>query len=80
SDGKTVVYPARLLRMACPCALCVDETTGQRVLREASVPEDVHPVAIEPVGRYAITLRFSDGHSTGIYTYERLYELAQQLS
>ncbi|MBI4463445.1 MAG: DUF971 domain-containing protein, partial [Acidobacteria bacterium] len=31
SDGKTVVYPARLLRMACPCALCVDETTGQRV-------------------------------------------------
>ena len=79
SDGKTVVYPARLLRMACPCAMCVDETSGQRVLRETSVPGDVHPVAIEPVGRYAITIRFSDGHSTGIYTFERLYELAGQL-
>lgn len=79
SNGKTLVYPARFLRLACPCAMCVDETSGQRVLREASVPEDVHPVAIEAVGRYAITIQFSDGHSTGIYTWERLHELAGQL-
>ena len=71
-----MVYPARGLRLSCPCAMCVNEMTGQRVLREASVADDVHPVAIEPVGRYAISIRFSDGHYTGIYTWERLYELA----
>lgn len=79
NDGRTVVYPARFLRMACPCAHCVDEMTGRRVLQESSVPLDVHPLAIEPVGRYAISLRFSDGHSTGIFTWEWLSHLAAEL-
>ena len=79
SDGKVSVYPARFLRLACPCAHCVDEMTGRRVLQESSVPQDVRPVALEPVGRYAIQIRWSDGHSTGFYTWERLYALAGQL-
>ncbi|MBI3894929.1 MAG: DUF971 domain-containing protein [Acidobacteria bacterium] len=79
SDGKIVIYPARFLRLACPCAVCVDETTGRRILVVASVPPDVRPLAIEPVGRYAISIRWSDGHSTGIYTWEWLYQLAGEL-
>ena len=79
SDGKVSVFPARFLRMACPCAHCVDEMTGQRVLRESTVPQDVRPLAIAPVGRYAIEIQWSDGHRTGIYTWELLYRLASQL-
>ena len=78
-DGAVVVYPARFLRLACRCAQCGEEMTGRRVLQNASVPADIHPVGIEPVGRYGISLRWSDGHSTGIYTWEYLRSLADQI-
>ncbi|OFV98386.1 MAG: hypothetical protein A3H28_02505 [Acidobacteria bacterium RIFCSPLOWO2_02_FULL_61_28] len=79
SDGKASVFPARFLRLACRCAHCVDEMTGRRVLQESSVPQDVRPLAIAPVGRYAIEIQWSDGHRTGIYTWDLLYRLAGQL-
>ena len=41
----------------------------------ASVPEDVHPLKLETVGRYALQIDWSDGHSTGIYPFRRLREL-----
>jgi DUF971 family protein len=50
--------------------------TGVRRLQESSLPKDVHPEAIHPVGRYAIQIYYSDGHSTGIYTWEKLRALA----
>lgn len=77
SDGKVTVYPARSLRLACPCAQCVDEMSGKRTLRESTVPLDVRPRSLAPVGRYAIQIYWSDGHDTGIYTWQRLYQLAQ---
>jgi DUF971 family protein len=76
NDGGESIYAARRLRLACPCAMCVDENTGLRILREPGVPLDVHPLKIEPVGRYAIAIHWSDGHNTGIYTWEKLDELA----
>ena len=79
NDGTEATYPARALRLKCPCAMCVDENTGLRILREPGVPMDVHPVKIEPVGRYAIAIHWSDGHNTGIYTWERLYALIAEL-
>lgn len=78
SDGTEVVYPARRLRLKCPCAMCVDENTGLRILKEPGIPLDVYPLKIEPVGRYAISINWSDGHNTGIYTWEHLYRLGQQ--
>jgi DUF971 family protein len=39
------------------------------------VPDDVHPVRIQPVGRYAIQIDWSDGHQSGIYPFERLRAL-----
>ncbi len=77
NDGHESVYPARDLRIKCPCALCIEETTGAQVLRAESVPEDVHPLAIKVVGRYAISIDWSDGHSTGIYTFDRLRSLCE---
>ncbi len=77
--GPETVYPARLLRMECPCAVCVDELSGVRRLQESMVPSDVHPAGIDPVGRYAIQIHWSDGHSTGIYTWERLHDLIKKI-
>ena len=78
SDGSETVYIARHLRIKCPCAMCVDENTGLRILKEPGIPLDVHPVKIEPVGRYGITIYWSDGHNTGIYTWEHLHALGHQ--
>jgi DUF971 family protein len=69
-DGRLVRYPFRLLRQRCPCAGCVDEFTGRRTLDPKGVPEDVKPVAVQEMGRYALSIHWSDGHSTGIYSWE----------
>ncbi|MBD3162449.1 MAG: DUF971 domain-containing protein, partial [Candidatus Latescibacteria bacterium] len=67
SDGHETVYPARVLRLLCPCADCVDEATGVRTLDPATVPQDVRALGIRLVGRYAVEFDWSDGHGTGIY-------------
>ncbi len=74
-DGHISVFPARSLRLDCACAACVHEMTGARLLNPLSIPADVHPQKIVPVGRYAIQIFWSDLHSTGIYTYDRLRAL-----
>jgi ATP-binding protein involved in chromosome partitioning len=71
-DGVVSEYVPRYLRLLCPCAGCVDEMTGVRTLIEERVDPDVYPTAIHYVGRYALQLIWSDGHSTGIYTFEYL--------
>lgn len=76
ADGVESTFPVRALRLACGCAHCVDEWSGEERLDPASVPEDVHPLRIEPVGRYAIQIAWSDGHESGIYPFRRLRELA----
>ena len=76
-DGQEHIYPSRELRLACPCAGCVDEMTGQIRIVPTHIPEDVHPMKIDVVGRYAITIQWSDGHHTGIYTFERLRKMHQ---
>ncbi len=72
ADGHESVYPARALRLACPCAGCVEEMTGQVRLVDTGIPADVHPLAIRVVGRYAINIRWSDGHDTGLYAFDVL--------
>jgi ATP-binding protein involved in chromosome partitioning len=74
-DGHESLYPVRLVRLACRCAHCIDERTGQPLLRPDSVPADVRPLRINAVGRYALAFAWSDGHDTGIYTFENLREL-----
>lgn len=75
ADGVKKEYPARLLRQMCPCARCISETTREVLLNRDHVSESVTIKHAEPVGRYAISMRFSDGHSTGIYAYDFLREL-----
>lgn len=71
-DGVVSEYVPRYLRLLCPCAGCVDEMTGVRTLSPDMIDESVYPTAIHYVGRYAIQCVWSDGHSTGIYTFEYL--------
>ena len=71
-DGHVSVYPARGLRLACPCAGCVDELTGRARRIASVVPQTVHPTAVHVVGRYAMGVQWSDGHKTGIYASEWL--------
>jgi DUF971 family protein len=71
-DGAESALLPRDLRLACPCAGCVDEMTGQRTLVAGSVPPDIYPLAINYVGRYALQFVWSDGHQTGIYPFDYL--------
>jgi len=72
ADGHRSVIPNKTLREQCPCAGCVHELTGRRLLDPASVPADIRADEITLVGRYAIRIRWSDGHATGIYTFRAL--------
>lgn len=77
SDGHQGVYPVRYLRQHCPCAACVDEWTGVRRSKPDDVPLLIMLQDIQPVGRYALQFKWSDGHDTGIYAFTLLRTLCQ---
>lgn len=62
----------RFLRGECQCAQCVNEWTGARILDPTTLPADISIDRMELVGAYAVRIYWSDGHQTGLYTWERL--------
>lgn len=72
SDGKISVVSFKDLRFYCPCAHCVDEHTGTRKIRREQVADDVRVLSAQTVGNYALSIAFSDGHNTGIFSYDYL--------
>jgi len=72
ADGKTFRLPCEFLRVFSPSAEVRGHGPGQEVLQTGK--RNVAITAIEPVGQYAIQLRFSDGHDTGIYSWDLLYD------
>jgi Mrp family chromosome partitioning ATPase/DUF971 family protein len=79
-DGERSTVDYQTLRASCQCALCVDEFTNEPKLDASSIPEDIHPNDLERVGNYAISIGWSDGHTTGFFPYERIRELARATS
>ena len=77
SDDRHCRYWAAELRRACPCAQCVNEWTGERMLKAESISESIELRDISIVGRYALNFRWSDGHETGIYSFRYLRELCE---
>jgi DUF971 family protein len=78
SDDIETAYSAAALRRSCPCATCVNEWTGEKILREDSIVEDITFDNISIVGRYALTFHFSDGHDTGIFSFKYLREISHR--
>lgn len=71
-DGHSDNLDVRDLRIMCRCAACVEEMSGRPLLDPASIAIDVAPRTITSVGNYAINIAWSDGHDTGIYSFEYL--------
>ncbi len=76
-DGFAADLSAADVRRACPCARCVHEVTGEPLLDPATVRDDLEHQHVELVGRYALGIRFADGHQTGIFTWPFLRRLAE---
>ncbi len=74
-DGARFELPCEYLRVYSPSADVKGHGPGQEVLQVGK--ENVNIKEIEPVGNYAIKLIFDDGHNTGLYTWEYLYELGE---
>jgi len=84
-DGRASRYSLADLRKSCPCATCRDlrdqlsSSSGLTLLANESIDPSVEVVDMTTVGRYALQFTWKDGHNTGIYTYEFLYEGGQDV-
>ena len=74
-DGVQTEISSRELRLGCPCAACVEEWSGRRTVDASQVPDSIGVTALEPVGNYAVSIVFTDSHSTGIYSWKTLRSL-----
>jgi DUF971 family protein len=74
-DGKRFELSCEYLRVYSPSAEVRGHGVGQEVLQLGK--REVNIEKIEPVGNYAVVLHFDDGHNTGIYSWETLYELGE---
>jgi DUF971 family protein len=74
-DGSRFNLPCEYLRVYSPSAEVRGHGPGQEVLQVGK--ENVNITHIEPVGNYAVCLHFDDGHNTGIYAWETLYDLGR---
>ncbi len=80
SDGQRLVYTARQLRDSCPCATCREKRNQEKPLLPVLSEAETLPLGIsgmKPVGHYAYSVEFSDGHDTGIFTFDLLRELGR---
>ena len=74
-DGRVFRIPFELMRICSPSAEVQGHGPGQEVLQTGK--RDVGITAIEPVGSYAVKLVFSDGHDTGLYSWDYLHDLGR---
>ena len=74
-DQHRSLYGCDYLRANCHCAGCMDEMTGARIVKASAIPKDIHVLKMETVGNYAVRFKWSDGHETGIYSFDLLRAL-----
>ncbi|MBX3423923.1 MAG: DUF971 domain-containing protein [Pirellulaceae bacterium] len=89
SNGDRRRYLPRQLRDACPCAVCREKSSGQLQKPMASIsmpvlsPAELQPLEIvrmHPIGNYAYSIHFSDGHNSGIFTFDLLHQLGHPIA
>ncbi len=76
SDGSRFELPCEYLRVFSPSAEVRGHGPGQEVLQVGKINVEIKN--IEPVGQYAVVLEFSDGHNSGIYSWDYLYDLGKK--
>jgi DUF971 family protein len=85
TDGQVREYTLRELRNLCPCATCREKRNAppasplQLPIISAAEAQPLRITAMKPVGNYAYSIDFSDGHNTGIYTIESLRQMGQEV-
>ena len=75
-DGSEDQLLNRDVRAACQCAACIEEYTGQQILDPETIAPDIQATSIDTLGNYAVSIVWNDGHSSGIFSWERLKEIA----
>ena len=77
TDGETKYISPKILRGECRCAVCVEEFTGEQLLDKSKVPDNIQPTSIAPMGNYAVSIQWTDGHTSSVYPYEVLQKLVE---
>jgi ATP-binding protein involved in chromosome partitioning len=75
-DGRVDLLDNKIVRAACQCAACVEEFSGRKLLDPATIPQGISATSISTLGNYAVSIAWNDGHSSGIFTWDRLREIA----
>lgn len=76
--GESLAFANHALRCASPSAENFDEFTGERLVDPADIPQDVQVESYDYLGNYAVAFKWSDGHTTGIYSWDYLKRLAKE--
>ncbi len=74
-ESEKQTFSAWQLRVACNCAHCVSEITGERTLDPNSIAKAITVTNMELVGNYGVSIHFSDSHTTGIYRFAALKDM-----
>jgi len=75
SNGIKKTIDNKKLRINCHCASCINEMTGQKTLQDKNIPNDIKATEIKPIGNYALSITWTDGHSSGLFSYKMINEL-----
>jgi ATP-binding protein involved in chromosome partitioning len=76
-DAHRGRHTPHVLRLNCECAQCKDEDSGRKLVDPKRVPLDIKITGVNPVGRYGLSIAFSDGHNTGIYAFNKLRKICE---
>jgi ATP-binding protein involved in chromosome partitioning len=79
-DGHRDHFDVRDLRLNCRCALCIEEMSGRKLLDPKKVRADVSPRGISSIGNYALGIDWSDGHNSGLYSFDHLRSLGERIA
>ena len=71
-NGEKKVIDNLTLRDNCKCALCVDEYTNVKTLKKEDIPKDIKGLEAISLGNYAVSIKWSDGHTSSIYSYDTI--------
>jgi DUF971 family protein len=79
SDQQVSRLPFQFVRQNCRCAVCVDEMTGRPLLDPDTIPADLGLLDISLAGNYALRVRWSDNHDSGLFTWVHLKDIGERL-